>query len=309
MPLKLKNFSIDKFNRDVNTSYDTAKMYEAWSDYRNNLQDFISSNIKDVEDRNCVAVLGAGSLNDIDIKYLCGQFDNVALFDADTKSIKEGVLRHNISDDERGKTNILQMDFTGAESVGFFSGLERLVKKVVPAQKIVEYIDEAVDKMTPEAVLEQYDAVISCPVYTQMLYTQIEVFLKILYEQGLYEYADLNRMLNAAYVKMPKGLERYNSLLISMLNRDGVAVVISDVVEMEKGGILYKKANRIDLANAQGFKQIEKIVKKNGIELAAVGLADLLSKTDKTNEAYLLWPFNDFKEYIVYTCAVKRRKR
>ncbi len=308
MTFNIKNFNIDKFNRDVNLSYNADEMYSLWKNYREELQSFLEHTVKNIKDKNSVAVLGAGSLNDIDVKYLCREFSEVTLIDTDTKSIEEGLLRHRLTKSEVEKISIVQLDFTGAWEMGFFKELERLVKKLTPAKKVSQYISEAIDGMKPEANLKHYSVVISCPVYTQLLYTQTEVFLKILHEYGLYEYKDLNLMLNAAYSSMPKILNRYNDMVLNMARDDGYVFMFTDIVEMKKESVVYRKLKKLDISNKDDIRKAEDLVKKYGIEISQVGLDDIFKKANEVDSAYLCWPFNQNKEYLVYCSALKINK-
>ena len=107
-----------------------------------------------------------------------------------------------------------------------FDRLERLAAKVAPADKIIELYNTKswkVFQTTSLDIPDGFDLVISCPVYTQLIYTQIEVFLKILYEQGLYEYNQLNKILNAVYNLMPDVIKRYNGLILKSCKKEGLS--------------------------------------------------------------------------------------
>ena len=305
MQFKLKNFDIDKFNRDVNASGGPDVQYERWSEYRTKIPAFIEGSLENAPDANSAAVFGAGNLNDLDMRFLCGKFEKIALSDADTRSIEEGLTRQGLSEEEKAKIKIVQADYTGAQKAGLFPGLERLARRAAPADELAGSIEKAMLEMEPDAPAERFDIVISCPVYTQLVYTQIEVFLKILNEYGLYEYHELNKILNAAYNVMPRILEKYNDLLISACKENGHIILFTDVIEMKKKSMLLKKTYKLMEAEHIDYVKIEKHVKKHGIEITRMGLEDFVLKTDKTAFFYEIWPFGEGKEYLVYGVHTK----
>ena len=74
MIFKLNDFSVDRFNNDVNTSIFPDEKYKRWSEYRKDIKEFIA---KAIDEKKCggrVVVFGAGALNDIDLSFLCNAF-------------------------------------------------------------------------------------------------------------------------------------------------------------------------------------------------------------------------------------------
>ncbi len=310
MPFNFKNFTIDKFNRDVNDSGNLDVKYENWSAYRKTISAFIGEATKTNPHMKSVVVLGAGNVNDLDLRHLCSIFNSIVLTDADTESINAGIVRQMIIGKEFSKIQIIQSDYTGSQKVGFFEGLERLAKKAAPVGEITLYIEDSFSKMincSPSGIFaDGFDMVISLPIYTQLVYTQIEVFLKILHEYGLYEYSGLNKILSSAYNNMPSLIDNYNDLLISACKSGGSIVMLTDIIEMSKKSGLLRKIKK-HMSKGELVEDImESYIKNNGIELAQIGRNDLLSKTDKLNAIYALWPFNQEKEYLVYGVIAKK---
>lgn len=294
MAFKLKNFSIYRFNRDVNNSVpDDA--YMRWSAYRRDIAAFIDR----TGPRGSVIVFGAGALNDVDLPYLCETFGEVVLTDADVKSIGEGIARQGIGDVPREKIEIVQCDYTGAAAFGLFEKLESLAKDAVPADAIAAYIGEAFHMMHGGEELRdrRFDFVYACPVYTQLVYTQIEVFLKILYEYGLYPYDELNRIITAAHHHMQYLLGNYNDLMLSVLKDGGRIMVLTDIMEMARGGGMCREVER--LLEDGDTAGLERRIRDEGLDFGIAGRDDLLLKIDLIDAFHMLWPFNENKEYLI----------
>lgn len=306
MPFKLKNFTMDKFNRDVNASGNLRLKYEKWKEYRKNITSFIEGAFMQDPDMKSAIVFGAGNLNDLDMSFLCLNLDRIVLSDADTESIIEGIERQKISTADLSKIEIVKADYTGAQKYKFFNKLEDLAKKRAATGEIVSFIRKSLSEMKPEMPAEEFDLVVSCPVYTQLVYTQMEVFLKILHEYGLYELNELNKMLSAAYNAMPQVIENYNELLINSCNKQGFMVVFTDVIEMQANSRIHKKMRKLMVQIPLDIAKIEQRIKKHGIELAQIGCDNFTSKTKKLDRTYSYWPFSSEKEYLVYGILSKK---
>ena len=309
MNLKLKNFTIKKFNLDVNFSEGADEKYARWADYRKWTSSFIESAVKDDSGIKKVLVLGAGNVNDLDLHLLCMRFDSIVLTDVSARSIGEGIKRQGLESKFAEKIKIIEADYTGADENKLFYRLESLAAKVSPADKIIGYITEAMESLSGYSpdISEDFDLVISCPVYTQLIYTQMEVFLKILYEQGLYEYSQLNKILNAVYNLMPDVILRYNDLILRSCKKDGLAIMLSDMIEFEKGSSLSKKSKEASELYHTDHNAAEKLIERYGIELAQIGCEDFISKTRVVTSDCGIWDFNESKGYLV--CGYLAQKR
>lgn len=105
--------------------------YEEWTDYRNSVTDFI---IRNSEAGSSVAILGAGSCNDVDIQRLAGHFSEITLVDRDEAAMREAVERNAFSENA-GKIRLKRDDFTGIDESSFKLTSEYCGKNLVPALK------------------------------------------------------------------------------------------------------------------------------------------------------------------------------
>ena len=310
MEFKLRNFTVGEFNRDVNQSGDLQKKYAAWRGYREQVTALIGSAFDVTPQINEALVLGAGNVNDLDLRFFCSELTKLVLTDADLSGMEQGISRQRLSSEERGKIEIMQADYTGVSGSGLFEKLERMARQAAPAHDIADYIRTALaelSKASPVMFAQIRPLVISCPIYTQLLYTQIEVFLKLLYEAGLYVYDDLNGILNAAYGAMPGILARYNDTVLSACAEGGLMVLLTDSIEMPNDSAVFTEVNRTEKNGLIDKREAEALIKEYGSELAQTGCADFAAKAKILRETYAVWPFDETKAYLVYGCLAHKR--
>lgn len=310
MPLKLKNFSVEQFNRDVNRSHDPDSQFHRWADYRQQVSGFIQQIVGSADRSGQIIVLGAGSQNDVDLPFLCDRFEKVELTDIDATSMEQGIAQHHLTEEQRARITIRELDYSGARAGGFFQLLESLSSQSAPVETILAAMTEAMASLKPDRVPESlaFDYVLSCPVYTQLLYTQIEVWLKILHTCGLYTLPDLNRILVAAHQGMTAVLQRYNQLMLSLMKPDGKLIVLADILELAADDALLS-----DIQDNPGDLLISPVVQDriecDGLDFTQIARADLEKQIIETDSRGFLWPFNGQKSYLVYGLSGHRSDR
>ena len=184
---------------------------------------------------------------------------------------------------------------------GLFSGLRSLVMKKVPPEALIEFITHHSVTMTPEILPDGavYDLVISCPVYTQLVYTQIEVILRLVQKQGHYSDQAINNILTAASVALTPMLERYNDLLLSVLMPGGHILMLADLLEIEVSDPDLTVAKTCIHATGQIEDLIQNKFEEAGLGMAWTGL-EMLEQSIKTiRNCHAIWPFDETREFIV----------
>lgn len=289
MGFKLKNFTMEKFNNDVNNSGNLLDKYKNWTKYRNQITGEISKMIN----KTCknIIVLGAGECNDIDLRFLVSTFDEVTLTDIDIQSIDDGIARQKLTQYEISKISKVQVDYTGLSKVGFFATLAKLAVEKTAHIKISTYINETISNLKIKEILpqhqEKYDMVLVCPTYTQLAYTQMEVLLKILYQHGIYRVDNLNKIITTMHRSMKTIIKNYNDLLLSLANKNGVIFVLTDIAEIiDEKNIKYLSDN---IANSQLIKDW---LVDNNLEFGEIGRSDLIAKIDVAHEFWVIWAFD-----------------
>lgn len=312
MNFQIKNFSIKKFNNDVNHSGDLDDKFLKWSSYRKNVSDFVCNTLNSKLKSQNIIVFGAGVCNDIDLHFLAEKFDKIVLTDVDTKSISEGIKRQSVNIEEADKINIVNAEYSSLESNEFFKTLSGLVNSRAPIEIISSFIKKSIDEIKPNLTLDvfknTFDVVLCCPTYTQIVYTQAEVLFKILKQFNVCGFNQIEELNSDINKLMPNILKGYNDLMLSVMVSDGKIVVLSDVVEiLAKDDMLAQLKKRLSVEPIDE-DELEIFVKECGLDLGKTGLEDLFNKIDKQNTLWTIWPFDEFKEYLVFG-VIGRKKR
>jgi len=309
MSFKIKNFTMRAFNNDVNNTGNLTDKYSDWSAYRNDVTQFVKGAVSQISDAKSIIVLGAGECNDIDLQFLSGTFERIVLTDVDEKSIYDGIARQGIADAAR--LQVLQVEYTGLENAGFFDTLSALCSDNAPVPKICEFIKNALTNVRSADMSEisgdGFDIVLSCPIYTQIVFTQAEVLMEILAHYSTYTHSDMHTLLQSVSENMPALIEKYNNLLLSLMNRSGKLVVLSDVIETHPGGELVQTIGDILAAQPVDSHALEHLIHDHGLLFGTLGRDDLLHKTDAVDSIWSLWPFDENRHYLV--CGILANKK
>ncbi len=293
--------NINWFNWTVNQSHDPDEKYFRWTFYRRQITAFIQKCLADLEQTDRVKVFGAGSVNDLDLKFLCSRFNEVVLSDIDTRSILAGIRCQRLPADLASRIRIEQQDYTGAGQAGLFFGFGKRVRQKLTPDSLIEYLTQQL-MATPPGFGSQsraFDLVISCPVYTQLIYTQIEVILRKLQKKSGYSESDLNKILWAASNAMKPMLDRYNRLLLSALKPGGHILVLADLMAVQASDPDLKNA-KASLHAAGRFEELIRIKKDAcGLDMAWSGLELLEQKIKIIRTTHAIWPFDEKREFIV----------
>lgn len=312
MKFKLKDFTISAFNRDVNNSGDLNDKFAKWAKHRDRVSTFISDAQK-ASDAKSVIVFGAGECNDIDLHVLTEHFKSIVLTDVDVEAIKNGLDRQGCTEKELAKIEIVQMDYTGFEHEAFFDRLSEMLATEQDIDLICDDVSETIriieSNEMPEGYKAQFDMAVSCPIYTQLIYTQAEVLVMILSQFDLYNAQAIEKLKQTVRTGMQKIISNYNDLFLSSLRSDGIAVMYTDIIELAKG---HPASSAIAISAAQkktDNKQMEKYVKKYGARFSELGRDDLLKKIEPISDQWSMWPFDAYKDYLVYMVTGRVRQK
>ncbi len=303
MSFKLKNFSVGQFNYDVNNSQNPDEKFNHWAAYRNETGRLLCGAWE-----NCI-VLGAGALNDLDLHILCGASRHVVLADIDAASIHAGLQRQMLLKEELAKIEIVRSDFSGAQKSRLFERLEAAVQRRASADELAQELQKIMSELKPEPLLPGvlFDLVLSCPVYTQLVYTQIEVLLKILHASGDYHYEELNEILLAAHDGMKGVLRNYNELMLGLLPPGGKIAVMSDIMELPANDPRLMALSEQIKKDHIDESLMQSLIDEQGNGLSIGALTELETTLESPETRYFIWPFDEEKTFVV-KCLAGRRK-
>lgn len=304
MNFKLKNFTIKEFNNDVNNSGDLDDKYNKWSDYRKTVSEFIAMQANRKKKTKNIIVFGAGECNDIDLSLLIKTFDKVVLTDVDKKSIIEGIKRQKLSDNEIGKIELIQIEYTGLGKTGFFKKFSAMIASELEVSTICKFIKEELNEINQIDNLQGYknyfDVVLSCPIYTQLIFTQAEVLVKILEQFRLYSKEERDMLTGTVNQNMLNIIENYNELTLSVLSDDGIISVLVDMVEIPAKHDIIKDLKQILSTVPLNENELKSFSDENGLESSKMGLENIEQITKPIASKWAVWPFDKYKEYLVY---------
>lgn len=310
MSFKLKNFTISAFNNDVNNSGDLNDKFNKWADYRTGITKIIEDACSKTSDNKSIIIFGAGECNDIDLKFLSTKFERIVLTDVDSKSIHDGISRQGLIDSERSKIEIKRIEYTGLAENKFFYNLERMASRSASIYEITAFLKKQITDISQINDLLEYencfDIVLSCPIYTQIVYTQVEVFLKILAQFNLYSEEDIKIMKKMMHSCMERIISRFNDLLISVTRLSGHLLVIADVIELSVKSDALKEVSKIIDDKPVDTQLLEHFTKEYGLPFSKIGFNDLDAKVNRQKSFWSIWPFDEYKKYLV--CIIVNSK-
>lgn len=177
--------------------------YEDWKEYRHGLTDIIlhgyagnEAQINEPESRiplfkaheseekhGSIAILGAGPCNDLDLKEICGLYEEVSLIDIDTESTGMGVKRQGLHDSPG--INIVKASISGITeemTESFFNRLylyvyekgrsltekdfiSRSIEEFSKAEQHLYKSSEDFEKILPE---KSYDVIVAAGLHSQL---------------------------------------------------------------------------------------------------------------------------------------------
>ena len=98
--------------QDIKQKFRLVNAYEDWKDYRQLLTGMVID-AGGSDKSKTIAVIGAGYCNDIDIKSLCRQFNEIILLDCDSEALEKVLI--GLGEEDAKKVILRQASLTGIE--------------------------------------------------------------------------------------------------------------------------------------------------------------------------------------------------
>ncbi len=163
---------IELFNHDVNQSDPTR--FERWTDYRNQITSFIDDHT-DGHVFSHLLVVGAGNCDDLDLSYLMRKFKKITLMDIDLEAMQKGLKTYHLDEKD---IELIQKEFTGFDESGFFESLIDDLFQIDDGDKLIEYLNQKVKRALHVPIFKShhqpYDFILVSPIYTQLVFHQIQ---------------------------------------------------------------------------------------------------------------------------------------
>lgn len=276
------------------------ELWNNWKEHRSRICKMIEYNIflKENVTNKSIAILGAGQCNDIDLNFLLKYAENITLFDIDVDACQVGIERQNLSNNPNIKIH-KAFDFIGLDHK-FYDEYYSQLKENCSISVLKRIIIEAADSIKKPEINEKFDVVISMATHSQL----INGFSYPIRDDKTFD--DLGDAFSDIY---KKGIDTYNSLLFSLVNKGGTVFILNEVVEIDNNFLEEFINNYYNFMNTPS-KMLEFIwTKYPDLLLSSEEFChlDIQHRTD-IDVYYLhsLWEFSISKLYyaFIYICYV-----
>ncbi|TYB32080.1 MAG: hypothetical protein FXF47_00870, partial [Candidatus Mcinerneyibacterium aminivorans] len=288
--------NVETYLSILNKSISTNYKIKNWKHYRQEVVEFIKSNIKLSNYKNA-AVFAAGDCGDIDLRFLSQNFEEILLTDISSKNIKIGIKKQ-LNPTRTQNFSIKTFDYTGLDKNDFYKKIIELLLNKEHIEKIKDFITEELNSLNADKIYStiprKYNIVISLPVYSQLFYQHIIAILDYHNIYKKYSKDKLSNFKTFLLNKMPIIIDNYNSLLHNIISKDGILISLIDMLEYKNTSATLQKISK-DMNN----NLIENQIKKSGYGISNFALDNLKKYFSIINSKWLLWPFNKKRTYLV----------
>jgi len=312
------------FNENLNQSSSLIERMDWFKSYREKITHWLNTLIVDQNVTN-LCVIAAGNLADVD--YLSLQessLTSVVLTDIDLKGMQEGYSYQNLEKVSHHLTFTLRaINYLGEESEDlirtFLQEMHRQPQN--PQEKIDDLINKlahSIDKMTTSSItslpvisqenhtVRGYDGVLVLPIYTQLLFFQLDVELHAV------SCWQANR--HYFFSQMASIIERFNQWVVSLVKQGGSLLVFSDIIEEklnepemtepemtepEKNESKSTFLKATEISSQVVCKAIDTYEAMYGHGLGSYGLLNMAELASQQEEYYLSWRFDQERRFLV----------
>ena len=248
--------------------------YEDWAAYRTALTDYI---LASSQGEKSLAILGAGSCNDLDIKRLSEVFEEIYLIDRSQQGMKSALEKYDLEDSP--KIILKEQDFVGITAEQYRHYADTLVRKIRERGKqthldelagvalsLLQAFKNQISQEELDLGSNCYDVVVAVGVHSQLI-SMLDWIWQIMMQTLGCEQSELAQMIRNEMIEMNSlCVERFDLALINAAKKQ----VITGL-EMERVG---------RIGSVQGAIQ------------AMQHFEALKEQVEKIKEAYVLWPFH-----------------
>lgn len=288
---------VEQFNHDVNRS--DLNRYEKWVDYRNKINLFLEPYFTKNKKQGSLLILGAGNCDDLDLSFYKSHFSTITLADIDIKSTKQGILRQNMTVED---FDIVQADFTGHEELSYFDHFIDDISMLSSISEIQAYLKEKMKFLKKHQFMKTYDGhfdvIIISPIYTQLVYNQIQNAVLVLKEMEV-EQSILDFILAQTLQDMIQIIDLFNKNCLNLIKPSGSIFVLSDIFQSKLDDPFYQEVKNSMNSINQMDMLYQKYVDRYGYGLGDYGLYSMRQHFQNEMHAWLLWPFSE----EIYLCV------
>ncbi len=294
---------IEQFNHDINQSDQTR--YERWSSYRTQINSFFEPHLK--EKKENLLIVGAGHCDDIDLSFLKHYFENITLSDIDLKGMMQGILNQGFATDD---FSLLQTDYTGFESSGFFDTLVDDLILLSSEKEIETYLNNKFELNSKYQFMDSnkglYDAIIVLPIYTQLIYNQILNATLVLKEME-HSKDFINLIQELSLQNMTIIIDQFNQNIFKLLDDQGLLFVFSDIFQSQIDESFYLQVERHIHSKDLMDKLYTSYRDTHGYGLGDYGIYSISSILKSKDHQWFIWPFEKNLHMIVQALYLTKK--
>ncbi len=280
--------TIKEFNVILNKS-DTTR-FNQWQSYRDALTKHILHKSKGEIDR--LLVMGAGNCDDLNIQNIRSITKQLYLSDIDEYAMNGALKKYKMDPSE---VKLIVFEYTGASQNSAFGNLVKTFLRTESESEIDRMMSslkrDIIKHTFPNDLKNRFDMIIVSPIYTQLLFQQVNTNIGILSE---FEYPEeLIAYLKQSLLKlMPVVIDSFNKNVVNLLKPGGHLFVISDIFESENDSKFAKKIRGVISDKTSMEKLHQDYQKKYGPGLGDFGIINMNEYLTIKDSKWFEWPFS-----------------
>lgn len=283
---------METFQREINHNREEFRKMR-WKQHRLKVTGLFDAAFSKRENVDKVAIVGAGNCDDLDIEYLATKCNSIYLFDIDMESMEKGT--ENLPERTREKIQLVEIDVTGLDKMGFDHHLSSMLKRGEKAEGIIQYIKDTENRLSQlsDSIFADYhngfDIVATSAIYTQLFYNWAKELLSDYGKQ--YQKRDAEEIKNGFLDLRDEIVCTLNHSISKCIKQNGFYITWTDILKMEP--------EYMDTIN-EGLNAIFALASNVGYGAALIGIKTFIEEVDKSELSlrYWLWEFNANKQYL-----------
>ena len=249
-------------------------------------------------------VLGAGRMDDLSIDFFLREFDQVIFTDIDGPSMDKALETYQNVDGVFKR----ELDYLGLDQHHFFEDFDLLFTLEEETSRIKNFLEEKLEKILhykfSEEFTQTFDFVYLSPIYTQLLYRQVEQTLQGLVLEGLKEETK-DYVLRMLLQRMINLIDHFNSQVVNLLSKDGLVFVASDVFLIGDDRFSKRIIETIE-SNEEMDTLYDVYQKTYGYGLGDYGLYSMEQRIKPVRSRWFLWHQSKHQTYAVNFYAFEK---
>ena len=265
--------------------------------------DIMNSYFKKQYNMDKLLVIGAGNLNDFNLEYFLSMFKKVYLTDIDLISMKQA-LKAKVN---HSQIIIKQIDYIGTRENKFFDNFHELLH-CSEYKQVQKFFQKKLNQLKLYKFSKyfdiKFDTIYISPIYTQLLYREIEAHLEALIKLGFSKEYKKNILLEILQDLVPM-IDHFNNEICSLLKDKGTLFVATDIFYLTNDA--FSNIVKENIYDQEKMNEIyQEYLKKYGYGIGDYGLYSLSRELNLIQEKWFLWGKQGNNSYAVKFCVMNK---